>query len=223
MIADHVLILIRFLRLIAKGYLTWIFALKPTFDTIIDVFDRCTRLPLPKYEAQRSFTSDDYDFTALNEGLQSYALSNLPISAEDVSSFKMVFHTEISAKIDTDYILGVLQGPLQDVLYNTGSIPELAYAYKAQAFTWVLEAFVPLGKMLEYAETYFRSDRSVIETLGHSVYISITSTDGRHFQTYLRSDNTTTTIFPPPNCWIDPAGAESVLVPVSIIAGLGVN
>jgi hypothetical protein len=189
----------------------------------VDAFERASRLPLPKYEATRTFTHESTPFVDLNEDLKSYVISNLPVSPEDVSSYKITFHTEISAELSIDYILGVLGDGILSIFNSTGSIPELAYAYKAQPFTWVLDSFIPLGKMLEYAETYFRSDKTAIRSIGHSVFIHLTLTDGHTFDTYIRSDNTTVSIFPPVNCWLDPVNSDATLVPVSVIAGLGIT
>jgi hypothetical protein len=209
------------LKLLIGGYFAYIFAIKPFFELLPELFDKVKVLPQKKYEATTTFEGDVTELQTHEESFVNYVRGNLPV--DDIVSYKATFHTECMATITNQYIVRVL-GEMAGILQARGAIPSVSDGWKLLPLSFVVDWFLDISELITGAENYFKSYDSQIDTIGHSVSIEVIMRDGQIYNCYIRSDNNTRALDPPGEVWLTPSGAPALIaIPLAIIVGLGLS
>jgi hypothetical protein len=209
------------IRLLMSGYLAYIFAIKPTYATLADVWQQSLVLPQEKYEKTEVYEGDNTAFMQLPPSMRGYIVSDL-CNQDNVEYFKATFHTELALRLTSAYMARSL-GSIVTALSAKGFEPSPLIIWQLIPFSWVADRFVPMSTYIGDAYSFFKSFRSPITTIGHSVSIEIKVTNGTIYNIYLRSDNTTRPLDPSSQSWLTGSGLGGIKVPLTLISALGIS
>lgn len=192
------------LRLLAGGYLAYIFAVRPTLEGVSDVLR--SHLPsLTLFKASKGLVfNSDTDFFDLPPGLKELVQQ---ITREELIHWHIQFRTEATVSLRNNDVVDTIHGLLQPAL-AAGLLPEPKTIWAAGTFTFVVDWVLPISKLIEDAQTFFSSVRFRRSRIGHSVNVKITDVSGLTYELYIRSDETDSFVDPPRDSWLQTQGVQ---------------
>lgn len=206
------------LQAAAAGTLTWLFAVKPTLDTVGDILKAAKTLQ-PKYESSSTWSSDSTPFDSLPDSLQKFIL--LPgMTSSDVKGYRVTFHTECSMRITLSYIGDYYSGLLAPAV-RLGFVPEPKTLWELQSFSFVIDWQLSISSLISNAQSFLSSYASPISSLGHSVFVELQHVEGWTFCVYLRSVNSSDPIDPSNEAWVPQSGVNiTAAIPLILLQAL---
>lgn len=209
----------RIVAAICAGRLAWLFAGKPTIESVIDAVSSAKQT-LPKYESTLTLSSDLQAFGSLQKSLQDYILLE-GMLVSDVREYKITFHTECAARVSLSSLTDGLAGVFAN-LRRYGIVPEPKIIWALQPFSFIFDMFVPMSSYIDAAQAYFKSYASSLKTIGHSVFIEVQHIEGWTYAIYIRSENSADPIDLVPQAWNPASGVYlQAAVPLSVLAVMG--
>jgi hypothetical protein len=192
------------LRLLAGGYLAFIFAVRPTIAGAADVLR--SHLPnLTLFKASKGLVfNSDTDFFDLPPGLKELVSQ---ITQVDLIHWHISFRTEVSLSLRNHDVVDTIERLLQPPL-AAGLFPEPKVIWSMGTFTFVIDWVLPISRLIEDAQTFFSSMRLRRSRIGHSVNVKVTDASGLTYEIYIRSDETFLFVDPPRDSWLQTQGVQ---------------
>lgn len=205
---------------ISNGVLAWSFAISPTIKSVKDALGPLKALER-KYEDSLSYSSEVDQFSGLPETLKRFILLEGMLESE-VMDFRVTFHTETAMRITNDLIVNYTS-KLLGRAKALGLLPDPKIIWQVQPFSFVFDWFIPMSQYIDDATGYFASYSSPIRTLGHSVFVEVTTKEGLTYAVYIRSNNSTDPLDLVPDAWNKASGLPTIAIPLflSNLIGLG--
>jgi hypothetical protein len=203
---------LRFLILAFSGaILAWSFAIRPTLEAIKELASSAC-LPLVG-EGVMSFETDDY--TTLPLGLQNVISLGKPgeIVLGDTVHIKATFRSEVTSVPDEAVIARAILN--SDLAGTLGIFPTPKGIWDVGPLTFVIDWFIPIGRMIEDHQAYFRSPTLEFR-VGHTAHIYIRMNDGREFDLFWRSSESSSLSDPPGDSWLQSSGVPWVSIPLCV-------
>jgi len=205
---------------LSKLWITYIFAIRPAYEGIRDIVFAVQKLPQSKYEYSYVKEGDNSSFLNLPQSMREYILQGI-ITSDQVKRFKFIAHSEVVFELDAAYVARVVSSMIEPTV-RTGIVPEPRYIWAGLRYSFAVDWVLPMSSLIEDAQTYLASFTSPISTIGHSISIELEAKDGRVFNAYIRSENTTRPLDPHRDSWLQSGGVyKAAAIPLVVIAMLG--
>jgi len=215
-VAERVLLLI---EAISGGVLAWSFAISPTIASVKDALGDVKKLQR-KYEDTLSYSSESDPFSGLPESLKRFVLIE-GLLESDVLDYRITFHSEVAMRITNSFIVSYTS-KLLNKAKALGLQPDPKIVWQVQPFSFVVDWFITISQFIDDATGFSSSYSSPLSTLGHSVFVEVTTKLGWTYAVYIRSDNTTDPLDLVPDAWNKASGLPPISIPlfISILCGM---
>lgn len=205
-----------FLKLLAGGYLAYKFAVDPTLKTVSDMLKTITgQLRQIGGEGQIVYQGETEDaFNALPQGLRNF-LTQLTSRQGTVLRYEVRVRTQITQDMSMANVVNLAN---EYVIRSSelGIIPSPTQLYKAQPMTFLLDMLIPVGQLIESAEYRARAFGVNSVWLGHTVFVSVWTSNGNLVRLFIRSTATDRYLDPQGDSWLMASGVPvSVSVPLA--------
>lgn len=161
----------------------------------------------------------NFEFSSLSElpetlrDLLTKAIS--VFGSEDVDLGRIKFRSEVWTTPSYQQLVQTLYN--ENLILGQGLVPSPSGIWNATKMSFVVDWFVPIGRMIDDHQAYMLSFTLPFR-IGHSVSITLFLDDGREINHFMRSCQVNYPLDPPGDSWLVPSG----LPPISIALGTSV-
>lgn len=200
------------LQVLAGGYLAYIFALRPTLETLSDIL-KSHIAPLTLMKASKGTILEGDDITNLPNGLKTI-LGNL--SSVNIVRYSCNFRTEMTLHLRASDVVDGIMNLLRPSM-ALGIFPEPKYIWAAHPFSFLIDEVIPMSQLIDEAQVFFNSQRLKRVRIGHSANVRAHDENGLVYEIYIRSDETDTFLDPTAETWLQSPGLQpSVIIPLGL-------
>lgn len=198
-------------RVFCGSWLSKDFTLRPTLQAIKDLATAHSR----PFKGEKSMIFDTTDISTLPEGLKLLLSDRLDhfFNAADITHFRADFRTEVT--ISPDEVVLARAVMEHDPLAFLGLYPTPSGAWNTGKFTFIVDWFVPIGRLIKDHESYVRSP-SLDCRIGHTALFKISTTKGLTYTLFWRSSYNDRPTDPPGDSWLQALGLPSISIPLAV-------
>lgn len=198
--------LVAIVKVAAGAKLAWDYAIAPTLQTIQDVLVSASEsLQQVSGEGTITYHGDYLDSENLPKGLHDF-LMQLSWGMGHVERYEIRTRSQIMQNMRVANVVTLTSEYIKRAT-QFGFIPSPTQIYRAQPFTFVLDWLLPVGQHIEAAENRVKAFGTNCVSIGHTVYVSVWTSNGNRVELFIRSTATDRYLDPVGESWLQAPGA----------------
>jgi len=201
-------------KLLSGDTLAYNFAAVPTVKAVAKLFNTLKDFR----EGESSFVIEGSDLSsetesfvkAVMQGSQAY----LGVDSSNVFRYKATFRTTVYTSLQASNASRAIL--MSNPLAAVGGFPTPSAIWESLAGSFVADWFLNIGPLIKDQQAYWSSP-SVPLRIGHTVHLEFSYRDGRRFNNFWRSVESSLPIDPPHESWLPYVGLPVISIPYGIL------